>query len=212
MSTFEDLKKKWDENQDSASASAAYDQPALEKIFRSRIKKHTGKVMQYFRASFLLQVLVYALLGTVMVKYGSDTETLLYSIAGILLFLPFTFMLVTKCKAMAMIRPGGESTDAKAGASLYHSVLRQHDLLQSFYAFKKRYELILVPLSSAIGIFLTFKLFIPGGAAQYQEAATGIFTITLISCFAAIYTENKKSFEQPLHQLREVLGEFKRDA
>jgi hypothetical protein len=212
MSTFEDLKKKWNENQDSASASAAYDQPALEKIFRSRIKKHTGRVMQYFMASFFLQVLVYAMLCAVMVRHGRDRETLLFCIAGILLFLPFTVMLMKKFKAMAIAKPVVENEGDDAGGSLYNYVLKQHDLLQGFYKFKKWYELILIPLSSAIGIFLIFKLFVPGGAAQYREAATGLFIITLITCFATIYIENKKSFEQPLHQLREVLGEFKRDA
>ncbi|HRP56182.1 MAG TPA: hypothetical protein PLH26_09025 [Agriterribacter sp.] len=45
-----------------------------------------------------------------------------------------------------------------------------------------------------------------------MKAATGIFIVAIVSCFATIYMENKESFEPPLRQLREVLKEFKRDA
>lgn len=212
MLTFEDLKKRWEENQDPGANPAAYDRYTLDKIVRARTKKHMNQVMQYFWASFCLQVLVYAMLCAAMVKYGGNLETLLFCIAGVLLFLPFTIMLMKKFKAMAITKPAVKNEGEDPGATLYNYALRQHNLLQSFYKFKKRYELILVPLSSAIGVFLVFKLFVPGGAMQYQEAATGIFIVTIVSCFAAIYMENKKSFEQPLQQLREILEEFKKDA
>ena len=212
MSTFEDLLKKWGETQETVLQPGAYNQVSLDKIVRSRTKKHMNKVMHYFWASFGLQVLVYAMLCAVMVQHGRDGETLLFCIAGILLFLPFTILLMKKFKAMAIAKPVVKNEGEDAGATVYNYVLRQHNLLQSFYTFKKRYELILIPISSAIGIFLTFKLFVPGGAMQYQEAATGIFIVTIVSCFATIYMENKKSFEQPLHQFREILEEFKKEA
>src|SRR5688572_19556424 len=105
MSTFEDLKKKWEENQDVVADPAAYDQYTLNKIVRARTKKHTHQAMQYFWASFGLQVLVYSMLCAVMVQYGGSVETLLFCITGILLFLPFTIMLMKKFKAMAITKP-----------------------------------------------------------------------------------------------------------
>ena len=60
--------------------------------------------MRYFWASFTLQIIVYALLSHVSVKYWSDTEVLGLSILGILLFLPFTIMLINKFKSIARIK------------------------------------------------------------------------------------------------------------
>jgi hypothetical protein len=207
MTTLEELKKKWEENQ--STPSVAYDSFALEKIFKSRVKKHTNRAMQYFWASFALQILVYALLSHVIVKYWSDTEMVLFSLGGVLLFLPFTIMLMKKFKRIATTKL---SANGNTGTSLHQYVLQHHALLRSFYNFKKRYELVLIPLSSAIGIFLTFKLYVPGGVEQHPAGAVVTFVITLFSCATAIYSENKKSFEQPLSQLRQILNEFKSES
>lgn len=205
MSTFDELKKVWDENQSSVSIPEAYDHRTLEKIIRSRTKKHMNTAMQYFWAAFVLQIVVYALLSHVMIKYGSDWETLLFSMAGALLFLPFTIMLMKKFKQMAVTKPNEGNT----GTSLYNYVRQQQSLLQNFYKFKKSYELMLIPLSTIIGIFLTFKLYVPGGAAENLTGAIITFVITIISCGLVIRSENRKSFEQPLRQLNELIREFK---
>ena len=160
--------------------------------------------MRYFWGAFALQILVYALLSHVILKYGSDAQTLLTGLAGILLFLPFTVILMKKFKQMAVNRPQGNT-----GIPLYDYIVRQQQLLQSFYAFKKRYELVLVPLSSAIGVFLTFKLFVPGGVMQHPMGAIITLGITLISMVLAIRSENKKSFAQPLQDLDQLLQEFR---
>jgi hypothetical protein len=202
MTTFEELMKMWNENQ---AAPSPYDQRSIEKIVRSRTKKHINKAMQYFWAAFTLQILVYGLLSHMMIKYGSDTETLLLSIAGVILFLTFTIMLLKKFKRLAVAKP------KLSEPSLYHYVFHQHSSLESFYSFKKRYELILIPLSSAIGVFLTFKLFVPGGVQENPTGAIITFAATLISCVLAIRSENKRNFAQPLHQLEKVMEEFKHD-
>ena len=203
MSTLEDFKKTW-ENKCQVSAKA-YDQTALKNIIRSRTQKSMSVAMRYFWASFSLQILVYALLTHVIVKYGSDPETLIFGTGCILLFVPFTVMLMRKFKRMASTRPD----ESNSGSSLRSYVQQQYSLLHDFYTFKKWYEFLLIPLASAIGIFLTFKLYVPGGVFAYIPTAIVIFIVTLVSCALAIISENKKSFEQPLGELQKIIEEFK---
>ncbi len=205
MPTFEEMKNIWEKDQITITNSQAYDHEAFEKIVRSRTKKHTNTAMQYFWAAFVMQILVYALFGHVMIKYGADIETLLLSVAGVLLFLPFTIMLMTKYKRMAVVKPEEGNTIT----SLFNFVTIRHNLLYSFYKFKRRYEFLLIPLSSMIGVFLVFKLYVPGGVETNLTGAIITFLITLISCILAIRSENKKNFEIPLHQFRKLLEEFK---
>jgi hypothetical protein len=212
MSTFEDIKKAWVENQSAIPEAQTYNLAMLEKIAKGRVKKHMAASMQFFWASFTFQIIVYALLSHVTLKYGTDRETLLLGITGILLYLPFTIMLMRKFKRIAVLKPVGEAGEDNSKTSLYKYIQRKHDLLQSFYTFKKRYELLLIPLSASIGVFLTFKLFVPGGMEAHPIGAAITFAITLVSCFLAIRSENKKSFQQPLRQLRELLDEFKQEA
>jgi hypothetical protein len=147
-------------------------------------------------------------LSHVIVKYFEDGQSLIFSIAGIALFLPFTYVLMRNFKRIATIK----FTNGDPGvSSLQHYIIRHHELLQSFYTFKKRYEILLIPIASAVGILLTFKLYVPGGVLAYPGAALNIFLITIASCYVAIRAENKKSFEQPLKHLKEVLDEFRNE-
>lgn len=204
MSTYNELKKMWSEQQEAASGPTSYDQNSIDKIVKARTKKSINVAMQYFWAAFILQIIVYAMLSNVMIKYGSDPETLMFASLGVILFLPFTIVLMTKFKAMAITKPEANNSDN----SIYTYVLRQQKLLRSFYNFKRRYEVILIPLASAIGVFLVFKLYVPGGVQTHITGAVITFIITLISCGAAIIKENKKNFELPLQQLSALLRDF----
>jgi hypothetical protein len=204
MSTFEDLKKVWEADRETAKRYLPYDHKTLDNIVKSRTKKHMKKSMHYFWGALFLQILVYALLSHVIIKYGGDTRTLLFGMAGILLYLPFTIVLMKKFKQMAVVKP----KQGDSGRSLYQYVFQQRELLRSFYTFKKRYEFLLVPSSTAIGVFLTFKLFVPGGVEENPTGAIITFLITLLSMITSIRLENKKSFEEPIHDLNGLLNEF----
>ena len=203
MSTFEELKKVWEANQESAEGYTPYDHKSLDSIIKSRTKKNMKKAMHYFWGVLFLQILVYALLSHVIIRYGGDTKTLFLGIGGILLHLPFTILLIKKFKRMAIVKPAQGNS-----ASLHQYVFQQHKLLRSFYTFKKRYEFLLVPLSTAIGVFLTFKLFVPGGVEGNPTGAILTFLITLLTMVASIRSENRKSFEEPLRELNQLLNEF----
>ncbi len=162
--------------------------------------------MQYFWASFILQIIVYALLSHVIIKYGSDTAVLGVAAGCALLYVPFTVMLLRKFKQLAVLKMGEEHT---ASLSIYEYISRQHALLTGFYKFKKAYELFLIPLSSAILIWIFFRIYVPGGIMAHPLGALICFILTLVSCIVAIIMENKKRFEQPISQLKEILHELK---
>lgn len=204
MSTFDDLKTAWEHHQTPAPASS-YTRDALERIIRSRVKKHIKKPLHYFWASFTLQIIVYALLSHVAMKYWQKTDVVWFAVAGVLLYLPFTVVLIRKFKKLASEKP---VRHADIGASLYNYVHRRQTLLRSFYRFKKGYELFLIPLSSAIGVVLTFELYVPGGIQGHWPGAAIALAVTLVSCAAAIYSENRKSFIEPIRQLQNILDEF----
>lgn len=119
------------------AASAIYTQASLEKIIRNRVRKHTKSTLKYFWASFTLQVIVYSLFSHVIVKYGQNSTILYFALAGVLLFVPFTIMLLGKFKKLVTEKP---SQHQNIGTSLHDYVFRQQALLCSFYNFKKWYE------------------------------------------------------------------------
>jgi len=206
MKTLDEIREQCIKSQNNLSSiTQGYSAETLEKMFKKRVMKHTNKAMKYFWASFTLQILVYGLLSHVIIKSWMDVPIMLLGFGGILLFIPFTVMLMKKFKALAK----ASMTQSVGIDTLHDYVLQQHTLLQSFYTFKKRYELLLIPLASAIGTILTFQLFVPGGALENINGVFIAFGLTVFSCLLAIIVENKKSFEQPLKQLKEILDEFK---
>lgn len=201
MKTLDELKKQWCEV---SPMPGAYDDASINAIVKSRVNKHTLASMHYFWASFALQVLVYSLLCHVMIKYFNDTAIVIPSVAGVLLFLPFTIILMIKFKGLAIADMNGSSV-----SSIHDYVSKKRELLRSFFSFKKRYELILIPISTAIGVLLTFALYVPGGITEHLIGSLSTYTISLLCCYVAIRNENNKSFIQPLQHLDMILEEYK---
>ena len=205
MSTLDQYKKHWEQSNKAPSPyrEGLLDEASLQKIITSRVRKHTKTSLQYFWASLALQILVYALLSHVAIKYFTQTQILLLSLLGILLYLPFTIVLMKKFKRVAKGRLRGNEQ-----SSIHDYISEQHQLLKSFFTFKKRYEIILIPLSAAIGVILVFTLYVPGGVQAFPTGALITYSLTLLSCYWAIRAENTKSFIQPLQQLEAILQEY----
>lgn len=201
METLDELKKQWS---NVSIQPGTYTEVSMKKIVKSRVNNHLTTSMQYFWASFALQIVVYALLSHVIIKYINDLTIVVPGILGILLFTPFTIMLMKKFKRMAT-----SNLNEVNASSINEYVSKQRELLESFFTFKKRYEIILIPLSAAVGVLLTFSLYVPGGARAHVIGALLTYALTLISCYMAIRSENKKSFVQPLEKLNAILNEYK---
>ena len=198
----DELKNIW-KKQEGILPRQVYDPSAFQKLIKSRMKVHTDKVMKYFWSSFTLEMIVFALLCHVMIRYWYESPLFVVSLMGIVLHIPFTYMLMKKFKAMAITGPGDGSA-----TSLYQWIRRRHDLLNSFYRFKRSYERFLIPLSTLIGCYLVFALFVPGEELSYWNVFWVIVVITIISCAVALRRENKEHFEEPLHQYRLLLAEL----
>lgn len=205
MSTLDQFKKNWDPSGKALAAQGVglLDEASLRQLITSRVRKHTKASLQYFWASLALQIGVYALFSHVAIRYWSQTPVLLLSLGGILLYLPFTMVLMRKFKRVAQGRLRGS-----AQSSIRDYLLEQHQLLESFFTFKKRYERLLIPLSAAIGVILVFTLYVPGGVQTFPRGALITYSLTLLSCYWAIRAENQKSFVGPLRQLEAILHEY----
>jgi len=82
-------------------------------------------------------------------------------------------MLLKKFKTMATLK----SDDQHAtGLPMNEYILQHHDLLASFYKFKKRYEIILVVLSAAIMTWMVFRIYSTGGVNAHPTAASIILS------------------------------------
>ena len=68
---------------------------------------------------------------------------------------------------------------------------------------------MLVPLSTALGVWLTFQLYVPGGVANHLPGAALLYLLSLLSCGWAIQRENRLYFQQPLRSLQDLLAEFR---
>lgn len=203
--TIEELGEKWVEKKIFTSSTSMNDPQSFEKVIKSRIRKHTGVAFQYFWASFVLQIIIYSLLCHVTIKYWSDSEVRIVALGAILLYLPFTIILMRKFKKLAILKI---SRDVDTVLSLYGNVAQQKVQLDQFYAFKKKYEALLIPLSSAAGVFIIYKLYVPGGIAGHWISSVIIFMAAIVSCFLVIRKENDRNFKKPIEQLQIILDEF----
>jgi len=202
MTALEELKKEW-ETQPQGSEIEEYDLASLKQTVKGRVQKHKKLAIQYFRTHLFLQLLVYLLLGYVIVAYWTDTMIITVSVVGFILYIPFTIFLYKRAREVVSGNLKGGSAD-----SLYSFIEQSHYSLHHFYRFKKLIDVILTPPSCVIGTYLTFELLIPGGIQGNIYLTMTMFVITLISCYASIRDENRKKFEEPLQQLKELMDEL----
>lgn len=201
---LDELKHKWQRDKKQAPAPLAYDAESFAAAIKSRSKKNKNIAMRYFWGSFTFHLIVYGFLAHVMIKYGADTEILTAGIVGFVITVPFTAVMMKRFKKLAVIR-----LRQTYAPSIRAYIQKQYDTLGGFFTFKKRYEWFLIPLQCAIGVFITFRIFVPGGVLEHPLGAFITFALTLWSCVAAIRIENRRSFEGPLRDLRQILDEYK---
>src|SRR5690554_5708193 len=147
MSTLDDLKEKWYGKRSTVPAPDTYTLESINNIVQARIKKQNKMIFHYFWSAFILHNITYGLLCFVIVKYGSDLVVFILGIAALITVIPFTVFMIKRYKALAV---GKLNRDCNA--SIYEYVSRQRNLLMDFFIFKKRYEIILLPICSAIGV------------------------------------------------------------
>lgn len=203
MKNLEELKNLW-QSQQPGKMENPFDEESLYQLLRKNMKKENNNIMKYFWASFLFNILVYAMSAHVMIRYWEDTTIFTAAIIAILATIPFTATMLKRYKGMTV-----SFAKTKSRQSIQEYITRQRELLLSFFKFKKRYEWFLIPLNSAIGVIIVFSIFVPGGVMENLNGALITYGITLSSCVYAIISENKRSFIQPLNELQSILDEFK---
>ena len=200
MDALDEMKGKWARQND---AGQPYDANNLLRVIRQRVRIHTRDSMKYFWASFTLQLIVYGLYAHVIVRFIYDPAVLSFAVVGVLIFIPFTYMLLRKFKRLAVLKPDGNET-----TSVHQYLVMNRNLLQDFFRFKLRYEWVLIPLSTLVGTLLVFKIYVPGGPIAYPNGVWITMVISLVSCYLAIRKENRVSFRKPLAELDKLLSEF----
>ena len=204
METFDELKEIWNKNRNNdpcKSLTADY----VDHLITDKIRKVKSTFREYFWVSFFYQNLVYACLVFLIVKFFSRTDILILSVAGILLYIPFTIVFMKKFKSAFLInKDGNEFSDD----DIYLNMKNSYTRMSEFFRFKKRFDWVIVPLNCILIVVINFILFVPGGLMANLTAGIILFIVWHIIFIIAIRIENKKKFVEPLRQMEEILGEF----
>ncbi len=198
--SLDELRKDWQQN--SGEVKSAFDNESLRKIFKARVSKQMREPFRYFWASFVMQILLYAFMSHLIVKNWGNASVQIYSLICILLYIPFTWVLLKRFRQMA-------AGKVNADDSVIDSLTFKAAQLRSFFSFKKRYEAVQIPLCCALGVILPFELFMPGGAMSYVNVMLVWFVVGLVVCFFAIRDENERRFKRPLRELDAMIGELR---
>jgi hypothetical protein len=198
METLEQIKELWSNNEDTDRSSLNRDQ--MDAVIRSRINKEKKGIAEYFWVAFVFQVMLYSFASYLIVKYWNDFQIAMPAAAGIAMYIPLTIVL-TKLKSMFNPRPD-YATDIRSG------IYNERQLLQSFFTFKKRFDLISIPVTSIILVWILFRLYVPGSVEQNVFWAVVCFVLLVLMYAIAAWFENRKHFTRPLRQLDLVLEEI----
>lgn len=141
--------------------------------------------------------------GSVFALLGSNGagKLMLLSLAGIILYIPFTIILMRKFKAM--YNPSVNNAE-----NIYENVRNQYSLLSKFFRLKKMYDWLAIPVSCFIITVIIFELYTSGGIKEHLIGSMVLFLICITIFTIATRFENKKRFKQPLNQLDIILKDM----
>jgi hypothetical protein len=204
MESIEDLKKCWDENKSQEMPDPPSEE-SVQQLIKVRVRKEKNIVMEYFWASFVYQIIIYAFASHLIIKYWGDLEIRLWSLSVAVLYIPFTVILMRKFKAMCL---PAVSKSISSGQSIRANVKSQFTLLSEFFRFKRAFDWVGIPLSCFVLVMIIFKLFVTGGIGEHLIGGILSYAAVLIPFVTATYFENRKRFINPLRRLEMVLEDM----
>ncbi len=206
MAQIEDIKKVWlkgcsrpQSNNSGVSKSDMID------VIRSRVRKENKIMFEYIIAIGVWHMIIYAVMTHLVVRYWGNWDIMGYALGGIFMYLPYTIVF--------MRRIGGKNLRAfapqQAAISDIRTNLKNHYLqLSAFFRFKKKFDLIGIPLTCFIMVMLLSNLRIIPDIEKQLVVAVIFFVVYLTLFITATIIDNRKRFKQPLKQLEIVLKEM----
>ena len=179
----------------------------LHSITASRVRKQFKTVAGFVWASLVHQIILYSFLSYTLVHNWGNTPITLLCLAGAAVYVPLTVALLRRARALSA---GTSDAVSTATADIGRYVRGERDRLADFFRFKRRMDIIGVPVSCAIVVFVTFTLFVNGGVAAYPIASAVIFAIWIGMSAVAVCAENRKRFAAPLKHLEAVIEDLDR--
>jgi hypothetical protein len=205
MESLEELKKYWEENKNKEIQPDPPGIGSVEQLIKARVRRERNIVMEYFWASFVYQIFVYAFASHLIINYRGDGEILLWSLSVVVLYIPFTVIVMRKFKAMCLPAINGS---IRSGQSIRTTVENQYTRLSEFFRFKKIADWIGIPLSCFILVKIVFKLYVMGGMEEHLVGGILSYAAVLIAFITTTYFENRKRFINPLRRLEGVLKDL----
>ena len=204
MEPLDEVKNLWKQN-----ASQIADIPLLKEdvadVINTRVKKEKNSIAGYFWLSFTFHIIIYSFGSYLLVKYFGDTQIVVLTAIGVLLYIPLTIILMRKFKSL--YKPGYAPDE-----NIHAYVGRQYKTLSEFFTFKKRFDLASVPLTSVILTGILFKLYVPGGTGVHLPAALATCIAMMLAYGMGAWAENKKHFTIPLKRLRFLLEDIENNS
>lgn len=203
MKTFDDIKKSWDNDQD--TPSHLLNKESVDIIIHSRIRSEKKTLMEYFWGSFMYQNLIYGFGTYFSIKYWNDMQFVLPVLAGMIVYIPFTLLMIIQFKAMMNLKTGKNGN--QLNTQVY--VAQMHTQLCAFYNLKRKFDWITVPLSCLVFVIIIFKVFVGSAPQEHLQTAIILFLAWLSLFMIAIRFENQKRFKKPLLQIESILKDLK---
>jgi len=192
--------KSMDEAKNCWTESKAYEKGELKndevgQIIRQRIRKEKKMLFEYFWASYLWQFIIYVVMSNMIIRFWGDWTAVGICFAGMMIYIPFTTIFIKKFTSMASRTNG-------SAQSIYSNIKLQCEKMNEFFAFKRKFDWLGIPVSCFIITLVIFKLWVPGGWEAHMLGAMIVYLFAIASFLIATVVENKKRFRQPLYSFQ----------
>jgi len=208
MEPIDELQRFWKDHKDSGIPAPVLNKEEMKKILAPKIRKEQRFFLEYFFAFYFWLFLLYSALFYFMIRYWGDWIFDLLCLIGIGVYIPYTIVFI---KNFRNIRYKASASPDASLPDIYHQLRLECRSITHYFNFKKRLDLVGMPLLSLIIVALLSKFSaLPAPGRSLLPAIIAFLLILGVLTFVTLL-QNKKNFIQPLRQLQFIIKELEKD-
>jgi len=201
MGEFFEVRTLWQLNTNQDPLFLSRDE--IEKVIKLRIKKERKAVAEYFWVLFAFQLLIYSFASYLFIRYWGDTQIVALCAAGAIVYVFLTIISIRKFRSMYQPM-------ATHKGDIRANVRNQYGLLTRFFDFKKKFDLVAIPVNSIVLVGILLRLYMPGGIESHIAEAMVAGAAMILVFGIAAWFENKKHFKRRLRRFELIMEDMEK--
>lgn len=204
MEDLKHLKSLWACGTQLGQETAVIKEELLKDLVSMHLQQERQLLLSYVIKTSVWIFLVTAVFGHLVVRFWGEWPIVCLSLAGLLIYIPFTAMFMRRFKSFY----GLQGTQIAQDLSVYEALQQKKADILRFYQFKKLFDFLMIPVCCMLIMLLINRYSFAAPLSVHLTFNLIVLLLALGSFSWATVLDNRRYFKHPLMKIEEVLRDM----